>query len=832
MNDIKQESKLATWFINLLLLLVAYIIYTLQIEKSFNLISVYCTILVLHFSRSLSGKYHKYLLPVAFVGLLYYLYPGFQFIAVFATIVLLLVVLLPNYSLRIKIPLLFIIGIGLSLIYILPNTFLHKLHLVPFIAGSLFMFRSISYIHEMRYTKNSYPLIDKLNYFLLLPNLSMPLFPIVDFKLFASSYTDANYRSLRRGMLFIIRGIIQLLLYRFIYHYIVEPVNEIQRIDSLLIYIASNFLLVLRVIGAYHIAMGSIELCGYHVPDLFNNVFLASGFTDLWRRTNIYWKDFITKIFYYPIYFRLKKKGVYIAIIITTLICFAITWLLHNYQWFWIKGTFPLQVKDIIFWGIFGVLVAIGSLRQQYKIDYKHDKNIVSKNKELLLLSINSLLVFLSMSFLWSIWISPDINSWFKLLTTGSQFTSYAIVKSVFICLIYLCIAFIYQYYQKLDPKTKLTYHKRIESASPYLFLACILPLLIAQIVTQRQIKYGLLIKPIISEKLNKADQQNIDNGYYSNLINTNDYCTQVWSSEANINKRRTKYINQQVTRMTNDLMLCTYIPNKKIDIEQIKYSINSAGFHDKEYSYTKPSSVYRIIVLGGSYESGNGVNDNEDFISVVEADLEKNYYCVKGNDTVKVEIINMAVNGYMLLQRMYLFKKHGMDYEPDATLLFLHSNYRQRMVNYLARLLYNNNHMNDAYVAGIIKQCQINKSDNESELSKKLGSYPDSINEYAIRSIHQMAIKDSITFACVYLPALKDKSNDADLVQFETFSKRYRFPLLHLENVYADHDKKALSISELDFHPNKISNDLIAKKLSSSIIENSAIFGLKMYKK
>ena len=36
-----------------------------------------------------------------------------------------------------------------------------------------------------------------------------------------------------------------------------------------------------------------------------------SSFTDFWRRINIYWKDFMMKVFYYPAFFRLRRLGDY-----------------------------------------------------------------------------------------------------------------------------------------------------------------------------------------------------------------------------------------------------------------------------------------------------------------------------------------------------------------------------------------------------------------------------------------------------------------------------------------------------------------------------------------
>src|SRR3546814_14022622 len=56
----------------------------------------------------------------------------------------------------------------------------------------------------------------------------------------------------------------------------------------------------------------------------------------------IYWKDFMMKIFYYPLFFKLWRYGDVPAIVVATVIVFLLTWLLHSYQWFWLRGDFPI----------------------------------------------------------------------------------------------------------------------------------------------------------------------------------------------------------------------------------------------------------------------------------------------------------------------------------------------------------------------------------------------------------------------------------------------------------------------------------------------------------
>ena len=39
---------------------------------------------------------------------------------------------------------------------------------------------------------------------------------------------------------------------------------------------------------------------------------------------------------------------------------FVLTWFLHSYQWFWLRGGFPMTPQDVFFWGILGALVVTG----------------------------------------------------------------------------------------------------------------------------------------------------------------------------------------------------------------------------------------------------------------------------------------------------------------------------------------------------------------------------------------------------------------------------------------------------------------------------------------
>ena len=65
-----------------------------------------------------------------------------------------------------------------------------------------------------------------------------------------------------------------------------------------------------------------LHLFGFNLPETHHRYFLASSFTDFWRRINIYWKDFMMKVFYYPAYFRLRRFGDTVALVLATVFMF------------------------------------------------------------------------------------------------------------------------------------------------------------------------------------------------------------------------------------------------------------------------------------------------------------------------------------------------------------------------------------------------------------------------------------------------------------------------------------------------------------------------------
>jgi alginate O-acetyltransferase complex protein AlgI len=226
--------------------------------------------------------------------------------------------------------------------------------------GTMFMFRMIVYLYELKHAKAPESLVDTLGYFFLLPNYAFLHFPVVDYRTQQRCYFSKDvHETQRAGLQMMFRGAVHLLLYRLVYHELLISADEVHNLASLAGYLTCNYLLYLRVSGQFHTACGMLHLFGFHLPETHRNYLLATGFTDYWRRINIYWKDFMVRVVFNPVVFSLKRRPQPIALAAATAVVFVTTWGLHAYQSYWLRGEWSFSTPDGLFWGVLGVLVMI-----------------------------------------------------------------------------------------------------------------------------------------------------------------------------------------------------------------------------------------------------------------------------------------------------------------------------------------------------------------------------------------------------------------------------------------------------------------------------------------
>jgi D-alanyl-lipoteichoic acid acyltransferase DltB (MBOAT superfamily) len=175
------------------------------------------------------------------------------------------------------------------------------------------------------------------------------------------------------------------------------------------------YLLYLRISGQFHIIAGMLCLFGYDLPETNRRYLLASSISDFWRRANIYWKDFMIKVIYFPAYFAMRRSGELRGQLLATTLVFFVSWLLHAYQFFWLQGDFRITFNDSLFWAILGGLVVMNVW-----IDAKRPKRRLgpggpSRARH----ALQVVATFTLIAVLWSMWSANSMTEWIHFLKTG-----------------------------------------------------------------------------------------------------------------------------------------------------------------------------------------------------------------------------------------------------------------------------------------------------------------------------------------------------------------------------------------------------------------------------
>lgn len=696
------------------------------------------------------------------------------------------------------------------------------------VLGSMFMFRLIGYLYDLRNEKKPTGPWRRLAYFFLAPNACFPLFPVVDWATFLRTwYDDRDLKIYQKGVHWMARGVVQLVLYRLVYRHFSPAPEDIHDLAGVATFVVSSYLLYLRISGQFHLIVGLLCLFGFNLPETHHRYLLASGFSDYWRRINIYWKDFMMKLVFYPCYVRFKKLGHLNAIVLGTAVVFLVTWFLHAYQWFWLRGSFHFSWVDSLFWAFFALLVIINAIYESTRPPApKPVPGTGFDWRAAVQRSLQTGAMFLLICLLFSFWQSNSISDFATLMSEAKNGGPQQrwIVAGLSLAALALGV---------LWPWLVHLWQRRRPASSPPAawqpVFATVAPLLLLLVLAAGWLpgdRAQQLADSLRGTGLNERDLRRLERGYYEGLLQRETFGSQLW--EVRLQQRPDWQPAESSGDLikTGDLLARVLRPNIDRRIGDVPWRTNAWGMHDHAYAQEKPPGTYRIALLGASYPAGQGLPMEGTFENLVEEALNRH----PGLTADRIEILNFAVPGYTLIEFVAFLETRIAAFSPDAFYLVTHSKEGPRTLGTLARRIKEDRvPLTYAFLEDLKKRARIPENPTDADM-KRLQPFRTEIVEWGYQRMTDFCRAHGMKPVWIFLPATEETVVEPKQYQEQrAIAEQAGFEILSLEGVFGSGqtDTSHLWLSPDDHHPNQQGHHLIAERLLGELLRDPARLGL-----
>jgi hypothetical protein len=687
------------------------------------------------------------------------------------------------------------------------------------ILGSMSGLRIIVYLYDLKHRSAPFSFARSVSYFFMLPNVCFPLFPVVDYKTFATNYyQESPARIYQTGIRWMFRGVIQLLLYRLVYHFGLLEIESVFDARDVAEFMVATYLLYLHVSGQFHLIVGVLHMFGFNLPETHHLYLLASSFTDFWRRINIYWKDFIMKVFFYPAFFALRKMGTLKALALATLGSFLATWALHSWQWFWFLGRFLVTWQDVSFWAILALLVLANALNEAVSGRRRALSSPRFSLGSRLVVGLKTVGTFVVICMLWTLWSCHSVGE-LKILAESATRGTWIDVAVIVGGLAGLGAAgMVWGIGSREVIQGKLA-----AAGGPLAFWRSVaavgagsvgLLVLAALGATTTNPVAGKVLKAMRLDQLNGGDRARQRRGYYEEL---DDVRASQWAW-SRLEQEPPDWVNDRMYRERKDFLRRELVPSATGMHSGAHATINRWGMHDHDYEKHKPEGRYRIILMGSSHEVGMGMPDGETFENICE-DLLNDDAARSGGP--KYEILNLAMGGYAVFRKLVKLEREGFAFEPDEVIFMVNSNDRSMDLISLSVVVRQHWEIPYPYFQDVFRRAGVVDTMSDVEVQRRLKSFIDEMYHWAFRRLAEQCKQRGVRLVVVYRPTPLewDEHEPARRAAVLRPAIEAGIEVLDLSPAYRSiRDPKTLIRAPWDDHTNALGHRLLGQELHAQL--------------
>jgi hypothetical protein len=562
---------------------------------------------------------------------------------------------------------------------------------------------------------------------------------------------------------------------------------------------------------------------GFNLPETHHLYYLATSFTDFWRRINIYWKDFVMKLFFYPTYFKLRKMGTLWTLSLATLATFLATWLLHSWQWFWIRGRPLLDWKDFSFWIILGVLVLVTAIYETTRGRKRTLRPSRVTLQQRFIVGLQAVGTFSLMCIIWAYW---SCQSWaeFQALIDAASKPTLRELMIIFGVLALICICgMVWGWSSRETSEGRGTQASR----APFRFwpsaiavtAAAVCLLAVPSVATWTIPASKGFIARLHNDVLNARDMDQQRRGYYEELDvgRADNWAWHGAEEPEGWSKGKKAFVRER-----SDFLLTDVVPSMSTVLGGATCTSNSLGMRDREYQKIKPTNTYRMVLLGASNDMGTGVKDNQTYENLVEDNLNSR---VPDDRYPRYEILNLSVAADSILQRVLRLEKEGFEFQPDAVMLSVSAVDEQFIASHIRKALIRGVDFPSGYrevVQSLVRRAHVNGKMPAVMIERRLQPYFDELCRWTFQRFAQQCAQRGIRPIVIYRPAPADfsGSESAPRNKLLGMARAAGLQVIDLSPAFDSVvDRSSLILAKWDDHTTVLGHRLLAEELYKDVV-------------
>jgi D-alanyl-lipoteichoic acid acyltransferase DltB (MBOAT superfamily) len=687
------------------------------------------------------------------------------------------------------------------------------------VLASLFLFRMIVYAYDLRFGKAPASAWHRLAYFFLLPNACFPLFPVVDPKTFARTYYDDEPALIyQKGVRWMARGVLQLVLYRAVYYHVLPAPWEVEAFGDLVRFSLGSYLLYVRISGIFHLIVGTLCLFGFNLPETHHRFLFASSFTDFWRRINIYFTGFLAKVVYYPVFTRARPLGMTPALLLSVAAVFVATTLLHAWQWFWLRGSFLVTANDVVFFGVLGALVMITALREARSP--RRRKRGARTFADHLRHAFAVTGVFAFLSFFWGMWSSPSVAEWAAMVAGAAPAPRQALQVVAALAAAAVAGASV----RTLADRARDAWPggaAALGSSPAAVAATCLLLLAMAQPPVRDRLgdRAGALVATLTEDRLSAQDEERVIHGYYEGLLESGRVASRAWEAEETDDDLLGPMNRSDGVERHPGLPAYTLKPSRATSFRKYVLHTNEWGMRDRSYTREKPAGALRIAVLGDSYAMGMGVADDEVFEGLLEARLEREQPLA---GWPHYEVLNFAVGGYTVHDHLEILPR-VLSFQPDVLVWVTTPKIRALSLGRLTEYLRQGRDRHSEVLREVLRLAG-GAPDDPRKLRAVLERTEETTTGWALERIAEEARAAGCLPVAVLVPSVRARGPSPFQGRWSDLTAAAGFRTFLLDDVYGDATEEEIAIGEKNDHPTAYGHRLIADGIYGVLVGEGGV--------